>query len=298
MDTAGNGLHGAHLRRDLLARWGRHRVASWVRSGELKAIWRDVVVDAARVLEPRTRAAAALLAAGPAAALCGATVLGLAGCTAYADADVHIVLPYEHSFQPRRGLVVHRGRFLNRDAELVDGLRAILFERCLADLLCTLPARDALALADEVLRRAGAGHDELRKGLRERLETRLDPRGTVRGARLLDLADPAAESPPESWLRLDLIERGFPLPEVNWWLRDLDGRQVYRLDLAWPGLRIVVEYDGYEAHAGRESEDAIREAELRRRGWIVIRATRHDLGDTHRLHSELRAAFAARGYHW
>ena len=95
-----------------------------------------------------------------------------------------------------------------------------------------------------------------------------------------------------------IIERGFPLPEVNFSLRSPAGREVYRLDLAWPGLRIAVEYDGHAVHAGREEEDAAREEDLRRRGWIVVRARAADLADPTRLLAELRAAFAQRGYTW
>ena len=95
-----------------------------------------------------------------------------------------------------------------------------------------------------------------------------------------------------------LIELGFPLPEVNFSLLSPSGRELYRLDLAWPELRIVVEYDGHATHAGREEDDAAREDDLRRRGWIVVRARAADLADPTRLTTELRAAFAERGYTW
>ena len=71
-----------------------------------------------------------------------------------------------------------------------------------------------------------------------------------------------------------------------------------RLDLAWPRLRICVEYDGWEAHAGREAEDAARTAELRRHGWIVIRVAVGDQRSIGELLSALRAAFGKRGYVW
>ena len=120
----------------------------------------------------------------------------------------------------------------------------------------------------------------------------------MRARGLLDLGSERAESPPESWLRLILIEHGFPLPEVNWAITTPDGRELARLDLAWPGLRICVEYDGWETHAGREAEDAARAAELRRHGWIVIRVAVGDPLSIEELLSALRAAFAKRGYMW
>jgi very-short-patch-repair endonuclease len=95
-----------------------------------------------------------------------------------------------------------------------------------------------------------------------------------------------------------LIESGFPLPEVNFPLLTPDGRELYRLDLAWPQLRIALEYDGHAVHAGHEEHDEARDADLRARGWIVVHARAADLVDPSRLRTELRAAFARRGYNW
>ena len=95
-----------------------------------------------------------------------------------------------------------------------------------------------------------------------------------------------------------LIEQGFPLPEVNFRILSPAGRELYRLDLAWPSLRIAVEYDGHAAHADRDEQDAARDDDLRRRGWIVVHATAADLADPARFLAELRRAFARRGYTW
>lgn len=76
---------------------------------------------------------------------------------------------------------------------------------------------------------------------------------------------------------------------------DLAGVERYRLDFAWPELRIAIEYDGYEAHEGRRERDAARDADLRRRGWIVIRATIDDLHDPSGLLAEIDRAFRRRG---
>ena len=77
-----------------------------------------------------------------------------------------------------------------------------------------------------------------------------------------------------------------------------DGREIVRLDLAWPALRICAEYDGWESHAGRTAADAARAAVLRRNGWIVLRVDVDDLHSLDRFMAELRAAFRKRGYTW
>lgn len=298
MMTDHPGLHGAYLRADLISSHGRRRVAASIACGELRPLWRAVVIDSRRFLDPWTHAAAAQLSAGPTAALCGTTVATLHGCRAVSSAVTHVAMPYEHRVRSRDGLRVHNFGFFASDVEDLEGLRVLPLDRVVADLLCTLSARDGLAVTDEALRLAGDEHELFRKRVAERLRTRIDPRGTVTGAVLLDFASPRAESPPESWSRLVIVERGFPLPEVNWPILAPDGREVFRLDLAWPEMRIAVEYDGYVAHEGRAAFDAAREEDLRRRGWIVVRMRIEDLADLSRVERELRAAFARRGYRW
>jgi Protein of unknown function (DUF559) len=257
-----------------------------------------VVVDGRRVHDPCTRAAAALLTIGPDAVICGPTAARLHGCTAVECADVHVLVPYSRNPRKRPGLVVHHGCFYREQVIELDGLRTLTMEQTVTDMLCTARPADALALVDEALRTAAPRCDEFRRAVVRRLQARPDPRGTVRGAGLLDLASPRAESAPESWIRMLIIELGFPLPEVNFALLSPDGRELYRLDLAWPRLRIALEYDGHAAHAGREEHDAARDDDLRRRGWIVVHARSADLVDPTRLTAELRAAFARRGYTW
>ena len=292
------GLHGAYRRAELLEECGRRRLDNAIRSGRLRPLWTGVVVDGCRFLDVRTRAAAALLTIGPHAVLCGPTAAMLHGCTAITSADVHVLVPYDHGPRSRSGLIVHHSCYYSAEVTTVDELRVLSLPQVIADLLCTARPADALAVADEALRRAEPRAEELRAAVERRLRARPDPRGTVRGAGLWEFASPAAESPPESWLRLLILELGFPLPEVNFSLLSPTGAEVFRLDLAWPNLRIALEYDGYAVHAGREEEDAARREDLRRRGWIVINVMADDLADPSRMAAKLRAAFAERGYTW
>lgn len=292
------GLYGAYRRADVVAQlgpWGARRA---VRDGELIALWPRVLVEAATAVALRTRAAAAHLAF-PAGVLAGPTAAQLHGFDAVTTPRTHILMPYEHYARPRSGLVVHNGRGFADQTVDVDGLPVLRVEQVVADLLCRGPARDGLALADQAL----AGVPEpARPALRQRVATRIaarrDVRGTVRGQLLLEIASGRAESPPESWLHLLLIELGFPHPEINWPVLTASGAELYRLDVAWVELRVAVEYDGYATHIGREAEDAARDADLRRRGWIIIRVREADLKDPSDLVARLRDAFRHRGYTW
>ena len=111
---------------------------------------------------------------------------------------------------------------------------------------------------------------------------------------LLALATGKAESPPESILRLIVVEAGFPVPEAQFEITTVDGRRLYVLDIAWPALRIALEYDGFAAHEERQERDAERDQRLAGRGWVTIRATAADLRDPSRVLAELQACFASR----
>ncbi|WP_051581196.1 hypothetical protein [Pseudonocardia acaciae] len=297
--TGERGLHGAYLRKDLIERLGRYRVDADIQRGVLRRLWPGVLVDASRFLDPRTRAAAALLSHGSRSVIAGATATGLHGCTAIECADTHIAVPYGHPSRSRDGLAVHNCPLPPDDVIDIDGLRVLTLDRVISDLLCTARPRDAIAATDQAL---ACQPDERRAAFRarvgQRLADRRDPRGTKRGARLLGLASGRAESPPESWLLLEVVDLGYPVPEANWELRAPDGVLLYRLDLAWPEQRIVVEYNGYAVHVDREAEDECRAEDLRRRGWIVIVATKDDLRDNTRLALVLRQSFRRRGHRW
>lgn len=293
------GLHGAHRRSDAEAHLGRYGLRVALAGGLLHAPWWGVVVDARRALDVRTRAAAATLALGPDAVVCGLTAAELWGCGAAAMPATHVMVPTSSTARRRRGLVVHRGGH-DEDVVHVGDLPVLVLDRVLADLLCdgrTTP-RVALGIADQALLQAEDDGPQLRKRVATRLDTRADRRGTRRAAGLLDLATGRARSPAESHLLLVLVELGLPRPMVNWPVVSPWGRTLRELDLAWPELMIAVEYQGYAVHEGREAEDEARAEDLRRRGWIVVFADAADLRDPRALEARLRAAFARRGHVW
>ena len=90
-------LHGAYRRTDLLRECGRRRLDDALRAGVLRSLWSGVVVEGDRMLDVRTRAAAALLTTNAAAVVCGPTAALLHGCTALSSAETHVLLPYGRS---------------------------------------------------------------------------------------------------------------------------------------------------------------------------------------------------------
>lgn len=247
------------------------------------------------MLELRTRAAAALLLAAPPAVLTSHTAAWLHGCSAAADAPVHVLTSYQHRHRCA-GVAFHQGSVAEQDVVELDGLRALSLEVAVAELLCTAHRPTALAIADQALARLDPTlRAEFKAEVAYRIGARPDPRGRRRAGVLLDLATGLPESAAESHLLLVLFDAGLPVPEPQVGVRDLDGRERYRLDFAWQGPMVALEYDGYEAHVDRAELDAARDLDLTRRGWLVLRATADDLRDPGPLVTKIQKAFVHRG---
>ena len=77
-------------------------------------------------------------------------------------------------------------------------------------------------------------------------------RGLRQVAGRLDCVDDGAQSPQETYLRLDLIAAGFPAPQTQIPVARPDGRWYY-LDMGWPDIMVAVEYDGEQHRIDRPS---------------------------------------------
>ncbi|MGH3937684.1 MAG: DUF559 domain-containing protein [Pseudonocardiaceae bacterium] len=288
-------LRGPWTHAELRAELGRRSLERMLADGRIRQLW-GVLIPREMVLDPFIRASAALLATGSTAALTGLTAAWLQGCSAAESCIVHVVVPYSRSLRVREGLVVHQGRKLLEEVIDVRGLRTVPLDVAVTELLCTDVARRALAVADQA---AGLFPElerpEFRLQIASRLSARADRRGTARANGLLPLVTGRADSPPESWLKLLVVEAGFPPPVDQFKVVDTLDVVLYVLDLCWPSLRIALEYDGYEAHENRKDRDARRDRDLRRRGWITIRATAADLCEPTELFERLDEAFRSRG---
>jgi very-short-patch-repair endonuclease len=62
------------------------------------------------------------------------------------------------------------------------------------------------------------------------------------------------------------------------------------VDFAWPELRVALEYDGYQTEEIDHVMATARNNDLRRQGWLVVRADAQDLAEPTALCGRLRAA--------
>lgn len=117
---------------------------------------------------------------------------------------------------------------------------------------------------------------------RAEIERRLGEWGRFHGCgrvrKALTRARERVESPKETETRLLLVSHGMPEPAVQHVVRDR-GRFVARVDLAYPELKIAIEYegDGHRRSQKQWRKDIQRQRELEGLGWIVIRVTELDL---------------------
>ena len=87
------------------------------------------------------------------------------------------------------------------------------------------------------------------------------------------------DSSQESRCRITLIRHGLPCPEVNYKVRSSNGKIVF-LDMAYPEIKVVIEYDGRH-HAGQWLADSKRREALEDEGWIYIQVTAENLASEH-----------------
>jgi len=153
----------------------------------------------------------------------------------------------------------------------VSGLPVTSLEATVVDCARSLPPLDALVIADAAVR-SGA---DLAKANALLAEMPGLP-GVRAAAHVLALADPGAESAPETAVRYYMLAAGLPAPqtqvEVKTW------HKTYWSDLGYPQHKLLIEYDGRSKYTGNEwlrekrRMDAIVEA-----GFRIVRATADDL---------------------
>ncbi|WP_241010701.1 endonuclease domain-containing protein [Mycobacterium camsae] len=98
----------------------------------------------------------------------------------------------------------------------------------------------------------------------------------------LQLVDAGAQSPKETWLRLLLVNAGFPKPRTQLPVMGRHGFPRYFLDIGWEDIRLAAEYDGdqYWTDPAQYASDVDRQEYLQRIGWTVIRVVgRHRPSD-------------------
>jgi hypothetical protein len=239
---------------------------------QYRAVLPDVYLSRRTQPSLEQRIAAAWLWSRGMATIVGAAAAALHGAKWIPD-DVPVELIYTNS-RPPRGVLTRRYALLDGETQAMDGRVVSTPERTAFDIgrrgaiHSAVVRLDALAAAtgfkvDDVLRVAQSHPHS--PGLRQ-LET------------ALELVDPGAQSPRESYLRLLLIDAGFPRPQTQIPVLGTDGTPVAYLDLGWAEYMVAVEYDGDQHRTDRRQyvKDIRRLETLEQMGWIVVRVVAED----------------------
>jgi very-short-patch-repair endonuclease len=263
--------------------------ADQLRGPQFRRLYRDVYLPAAMSVTHPVCCEGIALALPPAAVITGRSAATLQGIPlARATDPVEIVAPLDTQIARRSGVDVRRTNLASHEKTQWSRIGLATPLRMSLDLILDRALPDAVADLDAVLR---TGLVDL--GALRRLVTQRSDRGIVVARRAVELADPRAESRPESRVRVHLVLAGFE-PEPQYVIQDWQG-VIARVDLGFPRQRLAGEYDGEWHGEWRQiSADRERLNRIQAAGWDVLFVTARQLRDPHTMVAAVRTALAAR----
>ncbi|HWC33244.1 MAG TPA: DUF559 domain-containing protein [Mycobacteriales bacterium] len=246
---------------------------SALRSEPWRGVFRDVWVHGVIPDSRELRLAAVRLVLGRYAFVCGHTAAWVHGIDAY---DRHgdlvwVGCPTGRRLRTREGCYTREITIEACDLDVVDGVLVTTPVRTVFDCARWLSKTEGLVVADALAYRGQLTAESLsayrnqHKGIRH--VGRVDE--TIR------LLEPLCESPMETRLRIFLINAGLPRPTAQHVIRDSSGSFVARVDLAYVGSQVAIEYDGAFHWEQRRADDRRRDA-IRALGWTVVVASAED----------------------
>lgn len=252
-----------------------------------RPIFRDVYIPKEISPSLKVMTAGAWLWSGRRAVITGRAAAALHGAK-WVDAYAPIELLWRNNHYPR-GTIVRDERFQHDEVTSIDGLKVATPARAGFDLARHVPRAVAVAHLDALARATAIAPGDVMY-LVDRYS---GARGNECARTATNLMDAGAESPKESWLRLLLIDAGFPRPTTQ--IRVTDGAMTACVDMGWEHTKIGVEYDGDHHRTSRRQfvKDIARIEMLERNGWIIVRVVIEDSPPD--ILKRVRYAFARRG---
>ena len=238
---------------------------------DFRSIYQDVYLPKCSEVSLRDRMEAAWLWSRQRATIAGSSAAALHGAQ-WVDDGVPVELIWRNTHPPD-GVIVRNERLHDDETTFVARLPVTTTARTAFDLGRHLPRGQALARLDSLMRAKPFTTDNVKL-----IAKRHDRARGVRQLReLLPLVDGGAASPKETWLRLLLIDAGFPKPTTQipvcerWDLIAL-------LDMGWKDFKVAAEYDGDQHRTDRTQyvKDIRRIPKVQQKGWIYIRVISED----------------------
>jgi very-short-patch-repair endonuclease len=205
-----------------------------------------------------SRAAHLLAPGGVLGGWSAAELLGASCGPAGAPVDIIAAI----RLRSRPGLDVRHCRLREDEITEVDGIPVTTGLRTAYDLGRLAERVLAVVAVDALSRVCGFGPADVAVVGRRHA----GDRGSRQLAEVIALADPRSESPMETRIRIAIHDAGLPAPVPQHPVGP------YRLDLAYPAIRLGIEYDGRDhLTPQRALRDLDRQAHLTAAGWTVLR---------------------------
>lgn len=237
-----------------------------------RAVFPDVYVP--KDIEPTMprKAEAAYLWSKRRAVITGRAAAALHGAE-WVDARDPVELLWANNHRPG-GVITRRERISADEIVVAQDMAVASPARTALDLGRHLARDEAVTHLDALARATGLVVSDV-TWLEERYP---GARGIRRFREAIDLMDAGAQSPKETWLRLLLIDAGYPRPVTQIPVVDDAGHTFAYIDMGWPELKIAVEYDGDQHRKDRTRYvwDERRIRKLRKLGWIHIKVIAED----------------------
>jgi very-short-patch-repair endonuclease len=198
------------------------------------------------------------------AAFSGLTAAWLHGLDVDPCDPIEVTLPRDAGISGRAGMRVRRSPLPSNDVVRLRGLRATSIVRTLVEVCARLSLTEAVVMVDGALHKHRVTVGQLTSSENTTMK------------RILRFAEPAAESPMESRLRMALVLGGLPRPKAQVSIYDSDGRFAGRPDLYYEEARLGIEYDGV-VHRASLAEDNRRQNKLLNAGVRLLRFTGADV---------------------
>jgi hypothetical protein len=265
-------------------------VAKHLLRSKFMALYPDVYTRPDIELSVQHRARAAWLWSHRGGVVAGLTASALHGARYVGDSQP-IELVWSNGRAPR-GIRTHKQDLAPDEITRRWGLPVTTVERTAFDLGRAGPLDAAVTRLDALGNATRFDAAELLRWAKDRHSGK---RGMRQLKAALDLHDPGAQSPRETWLRLLLIRAGFPRPTTQIPVTSADGRRRYFLDMGWEDLKLAVEYDGdqHRVDPAQFAHDIVRTEDLDELEWTRIRVVKaSSAADVLRRVSR---AYAARG---
>ncbi|MUL67510.1 hypothetical protein BOO86_23755 [Mycobacterium sp. CBMA 234] len=235
------------------------------------AVHQDVYV--ARGTRPTAilRAKAAWLRSKRAGVLAGFSAAALHGAR-YIDASLPANIIHSNR-RAARGVVVWADALDDDDVCAIGEMHLTTPLRTAVDLARRYREDVAVAAIDALARSARLAVAQIQ----EAAGRHPGQRGLKAARTTIALVDPGAESPAETRLRLLIVKARFPRPVTQHPIDNEYGALIGVVDLAWPELKIAVEYEGrHHMDPDQIRKDIARIEEMIEMGWLVIRVTSRD----------------------